>query len=204
MTVSAPVASTYQRLGSPSDSESADLDELLDAGWAWRAYCQEFGGHEFEPHEVTVVQFNHTPGRRATVLYEAEWPPDVYIPSEQFTLRKEPGEPAQIFRFPEDPDLPGLASAVFPETAHELIKGHVLALPPRRMRVDVVRYRPGNHAVLRHRMGKARFYARVMRPAAIPNLLRAAELVAGSSFVVPRIAGHWHDGGGNMDIRNTG
>ena len=195
MTVSAPVASTYQRLGSPSDSESADLDELLDAGWAWRAYCQEFGEHEFEPHEVTVVQFNHTPGRRATVLYEAEWPLDVYIPSEQFTLRKEPGEPAQIFRFPEDPDLPGLASAVFPETAHELIKGHVLALPPRRMRVDVVRYRPGNHAVLRHRMGKARFYARVMRPAAIPNLLQAAELVAGSSFVVPRIAGHWHDGG---------
>ena len=31
MTVSAPVASTYQRLGSPSDSESADLDELLES-----------------------------------------------------------------------------------------------------------------------------------------------------------------------------
>ena len=204
MTVSAPVASTYQRLGSPSDSESADLDELLDAGWAWRAYCREFGGHEFEPHEVTVVQFNHTPGRRATVLYEAEWPPDVYIPSEQFTLRKEPGEPAQIFRFPEDPDLPGLASAVFPETAHELIKGHVLALPPRRMRVDVVRYRPGNHAALRHRMGKARFLRSRYAAGRDSEFTQGRRTGSRLKLCHTKNRGALARRRGNMDIRNTG
>ena len=177
------------------DPVSPDSGELLDGRWAWRAYCREFGEHEFEPHQVNVIQFNHSLGRRSTVLYEAEWAEDVYIPSEQFTLRVEPGESPRVFRFPDDPDLPGLSSAVFPETAHDLIKAHVLSLPPRRMRVDVVRYRPGGHAVLRHRLGKAKFYARVMRPAAVPNIFRAAELIARTKFAVPRIAGHWRDGG---------
>ncbi len=194
MVASAIASPSNPQSGLPDNSRSLDSTQLLDGRWAWQVYCNVFGEHEAEPAQVNVIQFNHSPGRRATVVYEAEWPEDVYLPSEQFTLRVEPGESPRVFRFPDDPDLPGLSSAVFPETAHDLIRAHVLSLPSRRMRVDVVRYRPAGHAVLRHRLGKAKFYARVMRPAAVPNMLRAAHLVARSSFVVPRIAGHWHDG----------
>ena len=194
MNVSSVAGSPVLQVDFPEVPGLADSRELFDPGWAWQAYCREFGEQEFEPHRVSVVQVNCSPGKRALALYEVEWHPDVYLPSEQFTLRKEPGKVARVSRFPDDPDLPGLAHAAHPETALGLVKEHVMALPPRRIRVSVVRYRPGSHAVLRHRMGKARFYARVMRPAAVPALLRAAGLVAGSSFAVPRIAGHWREG----------
>ncbi len=174
---------------------SPDSSQLLDGRWAWQAYCREFGPHEFEPDQVNVIQFMHAPGRRATVLYEAQWPEDVYLPSEQFTLRMESDQPLRIYRFPDDPDLPGLSAAVFPEAAHDLIKAHVLSFTPRRTLVDVVRYRPGSHAVVRHLAGRAGFYARVVRPAAVLDILRARRIIAGSNFIVPRIAGHWPDGG---------
>ena len=58
-----------------------------------------------------------------------------------------------------------------------------------RVRVDVVRYRPSGHAVLRHRLGRVRFYVRVMRPERVSRLMAAAELVAQSGFALPRLAG---------------
>ena len=70
-----------------------------------------------------------------------------------------------------------------------------MAMPARRVGVQVVRYRPGSRAVLRHKVDRVRFFVRVMRPAAVPPLLRAAELVGDSGFAAPRIAGHWQRGG---------
>lgn len=174
--------------------ESSGRGDLFDVDWAWDAYCGVFGRQELEPLNVRVLEATQVPGRRARATYEIEWPPDVYIPNQQFTVQRDEGQPAQVFRFPDDPDLPGLAQACDPEAAMALIKKHVMTIPPRRIRAEVVRYRPGSHAVLRHRLGKARFYARVMKPAVMPVLLEAAALVARSQFAVPRIAGYWHEG----------
>lgn len=157
-------------------------------------YCREHGKPEADPLEVRVLEISRVRGGTARATYEAEWPEDVYIPNLRFTLLQEEAGTVRVFRFPDDPDLPGLASAANPETALTLIKKHVMSIPPRRIRVEVVRYRPGNHAVLRHRLGKARFYARVMKPPAMAAYLDAAELVARSSFSVPRIAGRWREG----------
>ncbi len=63
------------------------------------------------------------------------------------------------------------------------------------MRVEVVRYRPGNRAVLRHRIGRAGFFARVLPPASLPAFFRGWELIGKSRFIAPRIAGCWNDGG---------
>ena len=178
------------RAGGPQPS----YGDLNDTGWAWRAYCREYGKPEVDPLTVRVLEISRVRGRIARATYEAEWSEDVYIPNQRFTLLQEEAGAVRVFCFPDDPDLPGLASAADPETALELVKRHVMAIPPRRMRVEVVRYRPGNHAVLRHRLGKARFYARVMKPPAMAALLDAAELVARSSFSVPRIAGCWREG----------
>ena len=176
------------------DEETSGRLDLFDVDWAWDAYCGVFGRQEQEPLNVRVLEATQVPGRRARATYEIEWPEDVYIPNQQFTVQRDEGQRAQVFRFPDDPELPGLAQVCDPEAAMGLIKKHVMTIPPRRIRAEVIRYRPGSHAVLRHRLGKARFYARAMKPAAMPVLLDAAELVARSQFGVPRIAGYWREG----------
>ena len=65
-----------------------------------------------------------------------------------------------------------------PEAAHRLVGEHVLMFPARRVRVELVRYRPGSRAVLRHRVGRVKLYARVMRPAALGPLLAGAMMVS--------------------------
>ena len=82
-----------------------------------------------------------------------------------------------------------------PCTALRLVNKHVFVIPVRRVSVEVVRYRPGSRAVLRHGVGKVTFYVRVLRPARVAPLLAAADLVASSEFVAPRLAGHWRGGG---------
>ena len=147
------------------------------------------------PQSIQVRQFTHNLGRRAIVSYVVEWDPEDYLPSEHFVARLERGGQPEHFRFPEDPYLPGLREAADPEGAVRLLNRHVLAMGTRRARVEVVRYRPGNRAVLRHRMGRAGFYARVLPPESLPPFLNGWELVGHSEFVAPRIAGHWKEGG---------
>lgn len=188
--ISPPGIPNDLRAGGPPSSH----DDLSNVDWAWRVYCRECGEPEVDPLTVRALEISRVRGRAARATYEAEWPEDVYIPNERFTLLREAGHDIQVHRFPDDPELPGLAAAADPEAALALVKKHVMAIPPRRIRVEVVRYRPGSHAVVRHRLGKAKFYARVMKPAATSALLDAAEVVARSDFSVPRIAGYWKDG----------
>ena len=90
--------------------------------------------------------------------------------------------------------MPGLKMAADPESAHRLVSRHVLSFPSRRLRVERIRYRPGSRAVLRHKIGTVKLYARVMRPTAIPIYFKAGELADQSGFALPRLAGHWEDG----------
>ena len=184
------------RAGGPPSSH----DDLRDVDWAWQVYCREWGEPEVDPLAVRALEISRIRGRAARATYEAEWPEDVYIPNERFTLLHEEDGGVRVFRFPDDPDLPGLASAADPEAALALVKKHVMAMPPRRLLVEAIRYRPGSHAVLRHRLGKARFYARVMKPAAMTALLDAAELVARSKFLDPQVRRLLARGGGGLDV----
>ncbi len=194
MATSTSIQSGDVQPGVPSGAEPDSPANLLDTGWAWRVYCREFGEQQPEEPTVQVLEHTNVPGRRARATYEAEWPEDVYLPNARFTLQQDAGEPVQVYRYPDDPDLPGLARAADPETAMALVKKHVMAVPPRRIRVEAIRYRPGSHAVLRHRLGRARFYVRAMRPADMTSLWEATELITRSSFAVPRFAGYWPEG----------
>ena len=124
-----------------------------------------------------------------------EWRDDEYIPSQHLAIRVERGKPVELFRYPEDSRLPGLGQASHPETALKLLNRHVLAVRARRAGVELIRYRPASRAVLRHSVGRVRFYARVMRPDAVTPLLTAQELIGRSGFVLPRLAGYWAEGG---------
>ena len=155
----------------PTDEGLPELPGLFDGGWVWQRYCGEFGEQVFVPEKITIQGVSHTRGREAVVTYEVEWPPEAYLPDERFTLHLGRGNALRIVRFPDDDYLPGLPEACSPESALRLVSSHVMAIPPRRMRVQVIRYRPGSHAVLRHRMGKSRLYVRVVRPSTVPDIL---------------------------------
>ena len=177
------------------DHDLPGVGDLFIGNWVWEAYRSQVGETESNPYRIRVRQLSHTPGRRMTVTYLAEWDPDEFIPPESFVVELDRDRPARLFRYPEDPRLPGLSEAASAESALRLVNRHVLAVPARRIRVDMVRYRPGNRAVLRHRIGRVRFYARVVRPPVLSPLMKAAELTSHSGFISPRIAGCWHEGG---------
>ena len=179
----------------PADEGLTDLPKLFDPEWVWETYRREWGRDNPVPEEIQVRQFTHSIGRRAIVSYVVEWDLEEYLPSDHFIARVEAGKAAELFRFPEDADLPGLKEAADPEGAVKLLNRHVLAMSVRRARVEVVRYRPGNRAVLRHKVGRVGFFARVLPPASLPAFLEGWEIIGRSNFLAPRIAGYWSDGG---------
>lgn len=189
------VVPLYPQVEFPPDPKLPDLPKLFDPAWVWPAFRENFGDSGSSPQQIQIRQFSHSLGRSALVSYVVDWDPEEYLPSEHFVARLELGRGIELFQFPNDPDLPGLPEVVDPESALKLLKRHVLAIGARRVRVEVVRYRPGNRAVLRYRMGKVGFFARVIRPGSLPAFLQGWELIGGSDFVAPRIAGYWADGG---------
>ncbi len=185
----------YPQVGFPVDASLPALPKLFDGDWVWQASQRHLPTWEIAPTQIRVRQFSHNPGRNAIVSYIAEWDPEEYIPSEIFTFRLYADRSISFSRYPEDHALPGLAEAAHPDSALRLLNKHVFAFPRRNLRVNMVRYRPGSRAVLRHRTGKIRLYVRVMRPSAIANLVAGGELMGHSGFVVPRVAGCWNEGG---------
>ena len=179
----------------PEDRDLAGFSHLFDGEWVWGAYVSWLGRPETPPHRLRLRQLSYNPRRRAMVSYAAEWLRDEFVTQEPFAIELGRDHSARVFRYPEDPHLPGLADAASAAAATKLLNQHVFTVPVRQVRVDVVRYRPGGHAVLRHRLGRVRFYVRVMRPERVARLIEAAELVAPSGFVLPRLAGCWDEGG---------
>ena len=190
-----PAGQLHPRIEFPEDRGLSDLRKLFSPEWVYSAYHSLMGQDDPDPVQFRIRQVSYTPGRVAIVSYLAEWDSEAYLPSKEFIARAERKKPVEVFQFPDDTSLPGLGQAVDPDTALKLVNKHVLSIGARRIRVEVIRYRPGSRAVLRHRVGRMRFYARVMRPATLHPFLKSWELIARSSFVAPRIAGHWTDGG---------
>ncbi len=184
----------HPQLDFPDDRRLADLPRLFDPAWAWGIYERQHGQQDPGPERLRIREFSHMPGRAAALSYEAEWNPDAFLPSQVFTIRIERDQPPAFLQYPDDPNLPGLKEVADPVTAIRLINQHVLAMPARRARVELVRYRPGSRAVLRHYANRTWFYARAMRPPAAAPLLAAGDLVGRSGFVVPRLAGFWAEG----------
>ena len=109
----------------PADEGLTDLPKLFDPEWVWETYRREWGRDNPVPEEIQVRQFTHSIGRRAIVSYVVEWDLEEYLPSDHFIARVEAGKAAELFRFPEDADLPGLKEAADPR------RGGKVTEPPR-------------------------------------------------------------------------
>lgn len=185
----------------PMDEKLPGLLHLFDSEWVWDAFCAKFGSPEEPPQRIRPRQLLYRPGARALVGYVAERRWDGWVVEEEFAIELVAGRPERLFRFPDDPYLPGLRPMAFAPDAQALLTKHV-RLHPQRLHVEAVRYRPANRAVLRHiagwrrsSVGEVVLYARVMPPERVGRLLAAAELAERSGFVLPRLAGCWPEGG---------
>lgn len=185
----------------PADEGLPGLLRLFDSAWVWQTYCDAFGAPEEPPQRLRPRQLSYRPGEQALVSYVAERQWEHWVLEDEFAIELVAGEAERIFRYPDDPHLPGLPQAASALEAQQLIPRYV-RLHPYRLRVEAVRYRPGVRAVLRHiahgrrkDAGKATLFVRVMPPRRVDRLLAAAELAESSGFVLPRLAGCWPEGG---------
>ncbi len=180
----------------PEDPNLPELPQLFNRDWVWATFRQQLNGSEAEPpRRFRVRQFVHSPGRTAFTRYEAQWLPDAYLAPQHFVARLERDRPAEFSLYPDDRRLPGLRDVADPELALRLVNKYVLSMPARKARVELVRYRPRYRAVLRHRFGRVKLYARVVRPADFARLLAIYDVTKASRFVLPNLAGHWEEGG---------
>ena len=179
----------------PADPELVELPNLFDAGWIWGRFQSEFGEQEHSPKTIRFRQFVHSTGRVAMASYLLNYGREAYLPSEHLTIKTERGVGTDLYRYPEDDRLPALADVADPDRAVRLVNQYVLAMRPRRVRVQLVRYRPRSRAVFRYSVGRVRLYARVVRPRVVGGMLEAHGLIGRSEFVVPRLVGCWEEGG---------
>ena len=185
----------------PPDEGLPELPHLFENEWIWQAYGTRFDPPEETPDNLRLTQLLYRPGARAVASYVGERQWDRWVVEEQFAIELAPDKPANVFRYPDDPYLPGLSHAASALEAHQLLPQYV-RLHPHRLHVEAVRYRPATRAVLRHTAhwrrqsgGQVTLFVRVMRPASVDRLLAAADLAERSGFVIPRLAGCWPEGG---------
>ena len=185
----------------PTDRGVAGFDHLFDNEWVWQAFRDEFGVPEETPQRIRLQQLRYQPGVRALVSYVTEQQWGNWILEDQFAVELRAGRSERLFRFPNDPYLPGLRQAASPVDAHQLLT-RCVPISPTRLRVETIRYRPGNRAVLRYiaswrkrHLGNVNFFVRVMPPRRLERFLVAGELASGSGFATPRIVGCWKEGG---------
>ena len=185
----------------PPDEGLPDLLQLFDSRWVWQRFTEHFGQPEVSPKHIRALQFSYRPGTRALVNYTAGFQNGSWEVDDHFAIELVGGKPNRVFRYPNDPYLPGLQLAGDAASAHDLLTRYVGGAP-HRVRVELVRYRPATRAVLRHvvywrpaRLGSLKLYARVMPVRRLDRLLTAAEMAERSGFQIPPVRGVWRSGG---------
>lgn len=194
MTLAPAETRHVDQIGLPDDPALPQLRTLFDAGSISQIFQDQLPDAYGDPEHIRIHHFIHSIGRRALVSYEVSWPEDRYLPPEYFVLKTSSDGPIELSRYPHDHRLPGLKMAARPAGTVELVNAHVLLMPARHARVHLVRYRPEFRAVLRHRIGRVRLYARVMRPTDVRPILATHQVATNSGFVIPGLAGCWHGG----------
>lgn len=182
----------------PVDEGLPLLPRLFDREWVWQSFCQSFGPPEEVPQRFRLQNLLYRPGSWALAGYAAERRWGHWVVEEQFGIELRRDRSPRLFRYPDDPYLPGLPRVSSAIEAHEILTQYV-KLHPHHVDVEAIRYLPGIHAVLRHtirwKRGRAVLFARVLPPAKVQQWLGAVKLVKRSGFLLPWMAGSWLEGG---------
>jgi aminoglycoside phosphotransferase len=98
----------------------------------------------------------------------------------------------QVWRFPDDPDLPGLAAATDERRVRVLLDR--CGVDPGPVEVRVRSYRPGRRAVVEVRTPAVRAFVKVVRPSAVALLAERHRLLRAAGVPVPQVLGAHDDG----------
>lgn len=177
------------------------LDLLTgDADGFLRAAVEAAGGRliSWEPRHV-----DHQPGRGVTVGYHVRvrWPGGTTvermgactgrIPSGAFVL-DDGAHRVAVWRYPHDPDLPGLPAAHDPESVGAFLDS--LGLGARGLRLRVRAYRPRRRAVIEATGPRGRVYLKVVRPRKVEALHERHRTLIHAGVPVPHSLGYTVDG----------
>lgn len=147
---------------------------------------------------------DHRPGDRTTASYVARvaWPDgerEETLAASVSTTRPPDGpfvtdgdRFVQVWRFPFDPELPGLAAACFPSSVGDLLRG--LGLPPDGVELRVVSYRPRKRAVVEVVTERHRLFVKVLRPRQVRDVDSRHRVLTAAGVPVPQSLG-WSDDG---------
>ena len=173
---------------------SEDLQRLTGARAA-ELLRALLAGFDEEPLSWRVRSVDHRPGRGTTVTW---W----------VTTRGPQGERRQLlaaatgvdpapgalvmgdvllWRFPDDPRLPALATALDEDAVRDLLRWHGLPAGP--LRLDLRTYRPGRRAVVEVQAPRRRLFLKVLRPEVVHDLHERHRVLAAAGVPVPRSLG---------------
>lgn len=104
--------------------------------------------------------------------------------AEMLRLHDDSGTAITAWLYPNDPELPTLPAAVFPDAAAVLLQR--LGLDSSGLQLAVLAYRPCKRAVVRMTTGTGTVYLKVLRPAVAETLHRLHETWFEAGIPVPR------------------
>ena len=167
-----------------------------DAGSALACAVNAHGGRLIDAHPVQV---QHRPGHEVVVRYDATvaWAGRTAQRETLLAAATTSGTPAGtvpvaagdleagVWRYPFDPVLPGLASAVTPGALDELLAGHLAPHPD----LAVVAYRPLRRAVVQACDGRRTAYVKVVLPSEARSIADHHERLRHAGLPVPVVLG---------------
>ncbi|GAE73257.1 hypothetical protein JCM18916_2760 [Cutibacterium acnes JCM 18916] len=101
-----------------------------------------------------------------------------------------------VWRYPDDPDLPGLSRAAYPEQMAAIISDLNLVgarVSAQQINLHMIGYRPRRRAVLCAEVNNRRFYVKVLRDGIFQATLARHDLLTRASVPSPRVAGVTED-----------
>lgn len=99
----------------------------------------------------------------------------------------EQGRDVLLWRFPLDPALPALATALDEESVRDLLQAYGVAPGP--LRLDLRAYRAGRRAVVEVQAPRRRLFLKVLRPKRVHDLHDRHRMLAAAGVPVPRSLG---------------
>lgn len=159
----------------------SDAAQMLDAAMS------EVGG---TCSSARATQVRYVPGSSITVQFACDlsWTDGsktkeaivamsgLESPSETPVLEVD-GVPISVWRYPNDPFLPGLPSAADPNSVRGLLER--LGAPAEEVKLRRRAYRPGRRAVLEATSPDARIFIKIVRPSRVARLQQLHQAMAG-------------------------
>ena len=140
-----------------------------------------------------VRQVHHRPGRSTTATWELRLRDGAGERVDVVGVRVHAGDrQPQVWRFPHDPDLPGLAPATDERCTRELLDR--CGAEPGPVELRLRGYRPGRRAVVEVRTPALRAFVKVVRPSAVAPLAERHRLLRAAGVPVPPVLGTRADG----------